>query len=311
MATSRTRRGRAIRGAMVEVATYLGNTPTVARGSYVDPRVVDLYERGDTIAPTLRRLGGNDPLGAPRRHRAGCAPSCSRPTDHPPEAPRRTSSVKPSRLFSVLAGLVAAGCRPRRRRARRRLQPRLALTGARRRRPRHRRRTVVGQGVRHRHVRHQRQAGAADRHRRGARRLRRRRRRRRPAPPLRRSASSASGCSASSGRGPRRAGAPARRGTSSLPSVLGAAAGIGALWLIRRSLSTTASPVADDRREFLRRSGVLLGALALGATFVGAARPSPRRPVHGGGLTRRGAATGTGGATRRPCHAPSTSASTA
>ncbi len=62
MATSRTRRGRAIRGAMVEVATYLGNTPTVARGSYVDPRVVDRYERGDTIAPTLRRLGGNDPL---------------------------------------------------------------------------------------------------------------------------------------------------------------------------------------------------------------------------------------------------------
>ncbi len=47
---------------MVEVATYLGNTPTVAKGSYVDPRVVDLYERGDTIAPTLRRLGGNDPL---------------------------------------------------------------------------------------------------------------------------------------------------------------------------------------------------------------------------------------------------------
>ena len=42
--------------------TYLGNTPTVARGSYVDPRVVDLYERGVTIAPTLRRLGGDDPL---------------------------------------------------------------------------------------------------------------------------------------------------------------------------------------------------------------------------------------------------------
>ena len=55
-----------------------------------------------------------------------------------------------------------------------------------------------------------------------------------------------------------------------VPSVLGAAAGIAALWLIRRSLTATASPVADDRREFLRRSGVLLGALAIGATFVGA-----------------------------------------
>jgi DNA topoisomerase IB len=61
VAASRTRRGRAIRKAMVEVSEYLGNTPTVARGSYVDPRLIDLYERGDTIAPTLRRLGDGDP----------------------------------------------------------------------------------------------------------------------------------------------------------------------------------------------------------------------------------------------------------
>jgi DNA topoisomerase I len=44
------------------VAEYLGNTPTVARGAYVDPRLIDLYEHGDTIAPTLRRLGDGDPL---------------------------------------------------------------------------------------------------------------------------------------------------------------------------------------------------------------------------------------------------------
>ena len=42
----------------------------------------------------------------------------------------------------------------------------LALARARRRRPCHRRRAAVRQGVRHRHVRHERQAGAADRHRR-------------------------------------------------------------------------------------------------------------------------------------------------
>ena len=58
----RRRRRRAARRrsapAMVDVSrTYLGNTPTVARGSYVDPRVIDAYEAGTTIAPTLRRLG--------------------------------------------------------------------------------------------------------------------------------------------------------------------------------------------------------------------------------------------------------------
>ncbi len=42
---------------MVEVSAYLGNTPTVARGSYVDPRVIDAFESGTTIAPTLHRLG--------------------------------------------------------------------------------------------------------------------------------------------------------------------------------------------------------------------------------------------------------------
>ena len=32
------------------MASYLGNTPTVARSSYIDPRVIDSYESGDTIA---------------------------------------------------------------------------------------------------------------------------------------------------------------------------------------------------------------------------------------------------------------------
>jgi DNA topoisomerase IB len=55
--TSPTRRRKAIRAAMGDVAAYLGNTPTVARSSYVDPRVIDAYEGGSTIAPTLQRLG--------------------------------------------------------------------------------------------------------------------------------------------------------------------------------------------------------------------------------------------------------------
>jgi len=47
-------RKRAVRQAMVEVSEYLGNTPAIAKSSYVDPRVVDLYEGGTTIASTVR-----------------------------------------------------------------------------------------------------------------------------------------------------------------------------------------------------------------------------------------------------------------
>jgi DNA topoisomerase IB len=38
---------------MREVADLLGNTPAVARASYVDPRVVDLYHDG-TVADADR-----------------------------------------------------------------------------------------------------------------------------------------------------------------------------------------------------------------------------------------------------------------
>jgi DNA topoisomerase IB len=46
-------RKRAVAAAMRQVAEYLGNTPAVARKSYVDPRVVDLFQDGVTIPPTL------------------------------------------------------------------------------------------------------------------------------------------------------------------------------------------------------------------------------------------------------------------
>ena len=48
-------RKRAVAGAMKEVAEFLGNTPALARSAYVDPRVVDAYESGRTIASTARR----------------------------------------------------------------------------------------------------------------------------------------------------------------------------------------------------------------------------------------------------------------
>jgi len=55
---SRSARQRAVSSAMREVAEYLGNTPAVARASYVDPRVVDLFCDGTTIAGVLTELGG-------------------------------------------------------------------------------------------------------------------------------------------------------------------------------------------------------------------------------------------------------------
>ena len=42
-------RARAVRNTMTEVALALGNTPTVVRSSYVDPRLVSLYESGTVI----------------------------------------------------------------------------------------------------------------------------------------------------------------------------------------------------------------------------------------------------------------------
>jgi DNA topoisomerase-1 len=48
-----TARRRAVSSAMKEVAGYLGNTPAVARTAYVDPRVIDLFNDGVTISPSL------------------------------------------------------------------------------------------------------------------------------------------------------------------------------------------------------------------------------------------------------------------
>lgn len=57
-AVSRTAHQRAIRDTIGEVAEMLGNTPAVARSSYVDPRVVDRYDSGWTIAACLVEVGG-------------------------------------------------------------------------------------------------------------------------------------------------------------------------------------------------------------------------------------------------------------
>jgi DNA topoisomerase IB len=54
--SSPTSRRRAISAAVTDVAEALGNTPAVCRRSYIDPRVIDAFHAGVTIAPTLERL---------------------------------------------------------------------------------------------------------------------------------------------------------------------------------------------------------------------------------------------------------------
>jgi DNA topoisomerase I len=64
-ASTKTARQRAMTYAVKTVAHYLGNTPTVARSSYIDPRVFDRYRSGWTISGAIQTLGEDIDLGAP------------------------------------------------------------------------------------------------------------------------------------------------------------------------------------------------------------------------------------------------------
>jgi DNA topoisomerase-1 len=61
-ASTKTARKRSIAAAMREVGEHLGNTATVARGSYVDPRVVDLFDDGITVASGHRLVSPGAPV---------------------------------------------------------------------------------------------------------------------------------------------------------------------------------------------------------------------------------------------------------
>jgi DNA topoisomerase IB len=69
-ARSKTARKRAISRACQEVAHYLGNTPAVCRKSYIDPRVVDRYRAGVSIAETLSSIGEDADTAASAIHGA-------------------------------------------------------------------------------------------------------------------------------------------------------------------------------------------------------------------------------------------------
>ena len=56
-AETKTARKRVANEAVKQVAEYLNNTPAVCRSAYIDPRVFDAFESGETIRPSLKRLG--------------------------------------------------------------------------------------------------------------------------------------------------------------------------------------------------------------------------------------------------------------
>jgi DNA topoisomerase I len=60
-ARTQAQRKRAVSGAIKTVAGYLGNTPAVCRASYVDPRVIDRFQAGATIAGTLGDVAEEGP----------------------------------------------------------------------------------------------------------------------------------------------------------------------------------------------------------------------------------------------------------
>lgn len=57
---NKTARNKTIRAAYVRVSEQLGNTPAVCKASYVDPRVVDKYEHGETVADALAEVAQAD-----------------------------------------------------------------------------------------------------------------------------------------------------------------------------------------------------------------------------------------------------------
>ena len=72
-ARSKTAHRRVVTAAIKEVAEYLGNTPAVCRSSYIDPRIIDRFHAGETIADVvhdLERAAANWPAHQSKAERA-------------------------------------------------------------------------------------------------------------------------------------------------------------------------------------------------------------------------------------------------
>lgn len=54
---------RVVASVVREVAEHLGNTPAVARSAYIDPRVVERFERDDTVSDALEEIDEDELAG--------------------------------------------------------------------------------------------------------------------------------------------------------------------------------------------------------------------------------------------------------
>jgi DNA topoisomerase I len=132
-ATTKTARKRAINGSVRAVSELLGNTPAVARRSYIDPRVFDRYLSGWTVAAALERIPELDVADDRVRTQVERAvvdlllektesPALEPIPDEPParkKAARRTSrggSAREGRRSGTRVVRKAASASPRRRR---------------------------------------------------------------------------------------------------------------------------------------------------------------------------------------------------
>ena len=67
---SKSARKRACNLAIRETAAFLNNTPAVCRASYIDPRVFDRYDAGETIASAMGQIeAGAEPGSFPEREK--------------------------------------------------------------------------------------------------------------------------------------------------------------------------------------------------------------------------------------------------
>ncbi|MEO6606367.1 MAG: DNA topoisomerase IB [Aeromicrobium sp.] len=55
-------RKKSVAAAMRDVSDHLGNTPAIARSSYVDPRIIDLFEDGVTVGADHRKVAPGAPV---------------------------------------------------------------------------------------------------------------------------------------------------------------------------------------------------------------------------------------------------------
>lgn len=106
---------------MRSVAHQLGNTPAVARGSYVDPRVIERFEAGCTLADDLADgeiASMAEDLGLTDPDRADGADAGQEPTE--PDDEVAVDAIPPEVLAEVERAVVDLVERSPRRRARRR-----------------------------------------------------------------------------------------------------------------------------------------------------------------------------------------------